>query len=414
MKFFLTFFILLSAVSISGPIEPAHAASVENLTSFYLSLSKPGKDFCDNTANICHCTIKKWGGRTDSALFNSPYTLDLCNKYDVIFSHPYSDDVPELRPARLRVNLENDICQIDNILVSRGAAFLTNLVPIFGGTAEEYTRPSEYVDFDGSCAIKQAKILDGCRCKVTDVVYNFDQIVDNDGKVYKTGYADTKGMGDNLSQLISAFISNKNRCPRIEDEDFNVIPGTDVPFFNTDSNITRVPFSCREVFKQPTCCCKIVESGALTKIKECQATGLFEGATCESALDPGSQYEKQPIPQKGDCSVYSGATGKDYTATSTGFAIDIKKLREQAKTLDLLKASSITALLGRGVSALMAFIGAIALALYLYAGLLWMTAAGNAERIEQAKKVFIWTSFGLTVMFSSYLIVNFIFRGLQV
>ena len=43
-----------------------------------------------------------------------------------------------------------------------------------------------------------------------------------------------------------------------------------------------------------------------------------------------------------------------------------------------------------------------------------MTAAGNAEKVEKGKEIFIWAAIGLIVIFTSYALVRFIFTGLGV
>ncbi len=67
------------------------------------------------------------------------------------------------------------------------------------------------------------------------------------------------------------------------------------------------------------------------------------------------------------------------------------------------------ALIRRVINLLMAFIGSITLVLYVFAGILWMTASGSSERIDKAKQILVWTTLGITVMLFSYILVNFLF-----
>ncbi|MFH1427283.1 MAG: hypothetical protein ABIG60_02020, partial [Patescibacteria group bacterium] len=59
------------------------------------------------------------------------------------------------------------------------------------------------------------------------------------------------------------------------------------------------------------------------------------------------------------------------------------------------------------------FLGLIALVLVIYAGWLWMTAAGNEERINQAKKILTNAIIGLIIILASFAIVSFILLKLQ-
>ena len=54
------------------------------------------------------------------------------------------------------------------------------------------------------------------------------------------------------------------------------------------------------------------------------------------------------------------------------------------------------------------FLGIIAIVLILYAGFIWMTAAGNEEKVEQAKKIITAAVIGLVIIFVSYALANFV------
>ncbi len=56
------------------------------------------------------------------------------------------------------------------------------------------------------------------------------------------------------------------------------------------------------------------------------------------------------------------------------------------------------------------FLGAIAILLFLYAGWLWFTSQGNKDKIEKAKKIMVSAIIGLAIIFSSYAVVNWIFK----
>jgi hypothetical protein len=68
------------------------------------------------------------------------------------------------------------------------------------------------------------------------------------------------------------------------------------------------------------------------------------------------------------------------------------------------------ALIGRIIQLLTAFMGSIALVLYIYAGIVWMTAAGDKQKVGKAKEIIVWTTFGVVVMLGSYILTSFIFK----
>ena len=96
--------------------------------------------------------------------------------------------------------------------------------------------------------------------------------------------------------------------------------------------------------------------------------------------------------------------------TPSAAGLTTEQIQEVAKdSLNPMNLTDAADVIGRGVRLLMAFIGSISLALYIWAGILWMTAAGNADRAGQGKTIIIWTTLGIVVMLSSYVIVGFVF-----
>lgn len=68
--------------------------------------------------------------------------------------------------------------------------------------------------------------------------------------------------------------------------------------------------------------------------------------------------------------------------------------------------------IGKAIKTVLGIIGAIALLIFVYGGLMWMTAAGSPERITQAKKTLAWAVLGLLVIFASYTLVDFVISNL--
>lgn len=74
-----------------------------------------------------------------------------------------------------------------------------------------------------------------------------------------------------------------------------------------------------------------------------------------------------------------------------------------------LSAKDPRLIIANVIKIFLGFLGLVTLILVLYAGFLWMTAGGDAEKIEQAKKILKNAIIGLLIILSSYAIVNFIF-----
>lgn len=65
-------------------------------------------------------------------------------------------------------------------------------------------------------------------------------------------------------------------------------------------------------------------------------------------------------------------------------------------------------LIGRIIGAVLGIIGSVALAIFVYGGLTWMTSAGNPDKVRKGKEIVIWAVLGLAVIFTSYAIINFV------
>lgn len=62
---------------------------------------------------------------------------------------------------------------------------------------------------------------------------------------------------------------------------------------------------------------------------------------------------------------------------------------------------------------LLSLIGVLTFLFALYGGVLWMTASGNADKVDEAKKIFFWAGAGLILTVSSYALLYSIFEILR-
>lgn len=109
------------------------------------------------------------------------------------------------------------------------------------------------------------------------------------------------------------------------------------------------------------------------------------------------------------CCVYVGELN---TVGSKGASASTLQA-DAASRLNLAKITDPSDLIKRAINLLLAFIGSIALALYVWAGFTWMTAAGEEKKIDSAKKIVVWTSLGVLVMLLSYTLVNFVIKAIK-
>jgi len=67
--------------------------------------------------------------------------------------------------------------------------------------------------------------------------------------------------------------------------------------------------------------------------------------------------------------------------------------------------TDINKIIGSLIKAALGVIGAITLLMLVWGGFLWLTSAGNAERVEQGTKTMLWAAIGVLIVFSSYFII---------
>jgi len=73
-------------------------------------------------------------------------------------------------------------------------------------------------------------------------------------------------------------------------------------------------------------------------------------------------------------------------------------------------AKDIRVIIGNIIKVVLGLVGSLALVIFVYGGLLWMTSAGNAERIKSGRDTLIWASLGFIVIFTSYILVGFLLQ----
>ena len=69
--------------------------------------------------------------------------------------------------------------------------------------------------------------------------------------------------------------------------------------------------------------------------------------------------------------------------------------------------------IGRLIKGILGLSGSVALLMFVYGGVVYLTAQGESERIQRAKNTLIWATMGLAVIFGSYAFLNYLFTGLK-
>lgn len=82
------------------------------------------------------------------------------------------------------------------------------------------------------------------------------------------------------------------------------------------------------------------------------------------------------------------------------------KLDSVASTTGL--SSDLGTSIGTIISAALSLVGTIFLILTVYAGILWMTASGNEDKVSKSKDILMAAIIGLAITMAAYAITSFV------
>src|SRR6056297_1480142 len=72
------------------------------------------------------------------------------------------------------------------------------------------------------------------------------------------------------------------------------------------------------------------------------------------------------------------------------------------------------AILNGSYEIIFGIVGSVALLFFIYGGLMFLISEGNQEKVASAKKIVISSVIGLAIIFSSFLIVDYLLKKLEV
>ncbi len=73
---------------------------------------------------------------------------------------------------------------------------------------------------------------------------------------------------------------------------------------------------------------------------------------------------------------------------------------------------NLTVIIGSVIKKMLGVLGAGALLVFVYGGFLWVTAAGNSDKISTGASAMTWAAIGVCIIFSSYAIINLVLKTL--
>ncbi|MFA6525841.1 MAG: hypothetical protein WCT26_00295 [Candidatus Buchananbacteria bacterium] len=103
-----------------------------------------------------------------------------------------------------------------------------------------------------------------------------------------------------------------------------------------------------------------------------------------------------------------GVLGLLALPTIAGAAGDIPQMTDLG-----LGTTTLSDLIKGIIQVILGFLGVIAVLIILWGGFIWMTAVGEPDKVDKAKKMIYSGIIGLIIIFASYAIASFVFSQLQ-
>lgn len=75
---------------------------------------------------------------------------------------------------------------------------------------------------------------------------------------------------------------------------------------------------------------------------------------------------------------------------------------------EIASSTSLTGYISQVISIILSVLGIAFLCLTIYGGIIWMTAAGNEEKVTKAKEIIIESVIGVIIVIAAYAISYFI------
>lgn len=80
----------------------------------------------------------------------------------------------------------------------------------------------------------------------------------------------------------------------------------------------------------------------------------------------------------------------------------------QEAELEPAVKGEIPQIVARIIKFILGIVGVLALIMFIYGGIVWMTSAGNIEQVKKGKNTLVWAALGLAIVFFAYSLVYYI------
>lgn len=99
--------------------------------------------------------------------------------------------------------------------------------------------------------------------------------------------------------------------------------------------------------------------------------------------------------------------------TTPAYADAVKTCDGVACISNPLSAETPQALIGQIINSILGVVGSLALLMFVYGGITWMTSSGNQEKVKKGRDIIVWAAIGLVIVFSAYGLTRVLIEGIS-
>lgn len=144
-------------------------------------------------------------------------------------------------------------------------------------------------------------------------------------------------------------------------------------------------------------------------VEEAEVDESFCNDQNRTVYDAGCKISITPKKSKSVVQTGSGAVSQNNSSVPTS---NIGSIGNTVELENPLGTTKIPEILGGIVKKLLTILGSISLLVLVAGGFLWLTSAGNAEKVKLGTNTMLYAIIGLFIIFSSYAILNTVIGGL--
>jgi len=171
-----------------------------------------------------------------------------------------------------------------------------------------------------------------------------------------------------------------------------------------------LPFAASAAAEAYNCYC--VTNGACTFDSTISDSSVgAAGGQCETLCQKSGKDSCLATPASIDPDHTAGAA-IDAKGGIDGKAVPQTAASGPVKLQNPLNAATVPQLVANILSTAVGMVGALALLIFIYGGLRWLTSGGEPAKIQAGKDAMKWAAIGLVVIFTSYALVTFVFKAL--